>query len=416
MIVNVIIIIIFILSILYSVKYKFTQLSFVKQSKKALKNNTSKTAFMLSLGSHIGAGNILGVTSALIIGGPGVLFWMCICTLFTSIFSLMENTLGLKYRVIIDQEGRGGSPYYILKGLNMPKLASIFSVFLVLSSTIFFLPIQVKGVTYSLSYITIINNDVITILLLVFIFIFVFNGTQLITKIINRIVPIMTLIFLLICLYAVIMKWTLIDDVVKIIITDAFNFKSEFLSAIILGLKRSIFSNEAGLGTAPSINCYSDNTPIKQGYLQVLTCFIDTIVMCVLLGIVILLYDIDLSFNSSNELSILIFENIVPLYGKEIGSFLLFIFSLATIISSFYSGESNMLFNSLKNKKNINKLKFIYKLLFIIGILLGSYAKNSILWDLVDYGIVILGLINIIVIIKLENKFKIELFGNKIIH
>lgn len=412
MIVNVIILFIFMLSIIYTFKYKFIQLNFIKESKLALKNKSSKTAFMLSLGSHIGAGNILGVTSALIIGGPGVLFWMCICTFFTSIFSLIENTLGLKYRVIIENEGRGGSPYYILKGLNKPKLASLFSILLVLSSSIFFLPIQVKGVTFSLNYITSINNDIITILLLIFVFIFVFNGTKLITKLINKIVPLMTLLFLLICFYAIISKWSLIDDVIKIIIQDAFNIKSGFISLIILGLKRSIFSNEAGLGTAPSINCYSDNTPIKQGYLQVLTCFIDTIVMCVLLGIVILLYDIDLYSYSSNELSIIIFEKILPFYGKEIGSFLLFIFSLATIISSFYSGETNMLFNSLSNERRINKLKFYYKVLFIIGILLGSYAKNNFLWNLVDYGLVFLGIVNIIVIIKLEDKFKIELFEN----
>lgn len=414
MIVNVIILFIFILSIIYTFKYKFIQLNFIKESKIALKNKTSKTAFMLSLGSHIGAGNILGVTSALVIGGPGVLFWMCICTFFTSIFSLIENTLGLKYRVIIENEGRGGSPYYILKGLNKPKLASLFSIFLVLSSSIFFLPIQVKGVTFSLNYITSINNDIITILLLIFVFMFVFNGTRLITKLINKIVPFMTLLFLLICFYAIIFKWFLIDDVIKMIIIDAFNIKTGFISLIILGLKRSIFSNEAGLGTAPSINCYSDNIPIKQGYLQVLTCFIDTIVMCVLLGVVILLYDIDLYAYSSNELSIIIFEEILPFYGKEIGSFLLFIFSLATIISSFYSGETNILFNSLAKEKRINKLKFIYKVLFIIGILLGSYAQNNFLWNLVDYGLVFLGLVNMIVIIKLEDIFKIELFKSYI--
>ena len=151
MIINIFIISIFLLSILFTFKYKFIQLKFLSNSKKALRNKTSYTAFLLSLGSHIGAGNILGVTTALILGGPGVLFWMVVCTIFTTIFSLIENTLGLKYQVIIESERRGGSPYYILYGLNKKRVSKIFSILLVLSSTIFFLPIQVKGVSFSLN-------------------------------------------------------------------------------------------------------------------------------------------------------------------------------------------------------------------------------------------------------------------------
>ena len=138
------------LSIIYSFKYKFKHLFFIKPSIQALKNDSSYTAFLLSLGSHIGAGNILGVTTALIIGGPGSLFWMIACTIFTTIFSLMENTIALKYNTFIDGERRGGSPYYILYGLKNKNLSLLFSFILVLSSTIFFLPIQVKGVSFSL--------------------------------------------------------------------------------------------------------------------------------------------------------------------------------------------------------------------------------------------------------------------------
>lgn len=411
MIINIIIVIIFVLSVVYSLKYNFIQLNFIKESKLALKNNSSKTSFMLSLGSHIGAGNILGVTSGLIIVGPGILFWMSLCTFFTTIFSLIENTLGLKYRKVIDGEGRGGSPYYIKYGLNKNKLALIFSVFLVLSSSIFFLPIQVNGVSFSLKYIFNIDNNIIFLLLFVFMILFVFSGTNILTKIVNKIVPFMTILFLIICFYAIIIKFDYVDDVIILIIKDAFNFKKGILSGIIIAFKRSIFSNEAGLGTAPSINCYSNNSPLKQGYLQVLTCFIDTIVMCVLLGIVILLYDIDLINYSGNVLAILIFDNIIPYYGKYIGSLLLFFFSLATIISSFYAGETNVLFIGINKKIKSIYLKNIYKALFIIGTIIGIYFNNSLIWNLVDYGLVILGVINIGVIIKLENLFRVELYN-----
>ena len=409
MIINIIILFIFILSVIFTIKYKFTQLKFIKPCKEALFNKSSKTAFLLSLGSHIGAGNILGVTTALILGGPGTLFWMIICTLFTTIFSLMENTIALKYTTKIDDERRGGSPYYILFGLKNKKLATFFSLMLVLSGTIFFLPIQVKGVSFSLYKLFNLNNFYIICLLLIFSFVFIFQGTKTLTKVINIIVPIMTIVFLVISFYALFTQIDKLPYVLKEILLDAFDLKSGFIGVVIVGLKRSLFSNEAGLGTAPSINCYSDNIPIKQSYLQVLTCFIDTIIMCVLLGIVILLYDVNINDYNSEELSIMIFEYIFPGKGLYIGCFILFTFSLATIISSYYSGETNMLFNVIKNKKKSNILKLCYKMLFIIGLFIGVFFDNSDIWGFVDIGLVVLGLINIIVIIKLKKDFEYEL-------
>lgn len=408
MIINFFVILIFILSITFTFKYKFVQLNFFSQSKQALKNKTSYTAFLLSLGSHIGAGNILGVTTGLILGGPGTLFWMIICTIFTSIFSLMENTIAMKYKTNIDNESRGGSPYYILNGLKNSKLATLFSFILVLSSTIFFLPIQVKGVSYSLNYLLNINSYIIIILLLLFSFLFIFRGTNVLIKVINKIVPIMTLAFLIISFYALISKIIYLPNVIKLILKDAFNVKSGVIGALTIGLKRSLFSNEAGLGTAPSINCYSDNKPISQGYLQVLTCIIDTVVMCVLLGVIILLYNVDLSIYNGNELAIKIFEVIFPKYGLYIGVFILFTFSLATIISGYYAGETNILFNHIIWKKDVNILKTCYKMLFTIGLFLGVFMENTGIWNLIDYGLVIMGMINIVVIIKMKNDFETE--------
>ena len=409
MIINIIIIFIFLLSFVFTFKYKFIQLKFISKSKESLSNKTSYTAFLLSLGSHIGAGNILGVTTALILGGPGSLFWMIVCTIFTSIFSLMENTIALKYKITIDNERRGGSPYYILYGLKNKKLSIVFSFMLVLSSTVFFLPIQVKGVSFSLSELFNINNYYIICLLLIFSSLCIFRGTNILTKIINKIVPLMTVVFLTISIYALFVKIEMVPYVLKLILKDAFNIKSGSIGMIIVGLKRSLFSNEAGLGTAPSINCYSDNKPIKQGYLQVLTCFIDTVVMCVLLGVVILLYGVNINDYNGEELSIIIFENIFPGKGLYIGSFILFTFSLATIISSYYAGETNMLFNSVICKKDTNILKTCYKMLFIIGLFLGVFMENKGIWNLIDYGLVFLGMINIVIIIKLKNDFENEL-------
>lgn len=407
MLLNLIIIFIFLLSVFYSFKYEFIHLHFFKGSREALKNKSSKMAFLVSLGSHIGAGNILGVTAAIIIGGPGSLFWMIITTIFTTIFSLIENTIALKYRVKIDNESRGGSPYYILFGLKKLPLAKLFSYFLVLSSTIFFLPIQVKGVEDAITYTFNINKIYILLFLIIFSIVIIFQGTPSITKFVKRLVPIMTFSFLGICIYALINKASLIIPTCKIILRDALAIRSSLTTVIIVGIKKSLFSNEAGLGTAPSINAMSDtDKPLSQGYLQVLTCFIDTIVMCVLLGFVIIQYQVDLNSLDESKVAILIFEEIFGGIGKIIGAFFLFSFSLATIVSSYYSGETNMLFNGMLKPKNIKIYKNIYRLLFILGLIIGTFFSNENIWNLVDLGLVFLGLLNIFVLIKLECDFK----------
>lgn len=407
MFINIIIFFIFIISIVYTFKYKFIQFNIIDGIKPTLKNKSSIMAFLVSLGSHIGAGNILGVTAALIIGGPGSLFWMIICTFFTTIFSLMENTIALKYRVKIDKEYRGGSPYYILFGLNKLKLSKIFSYVLVLSSTIFFLPIQVKGVEDAIIYNFKIEKIYILLGLIIFSIIIIFRGTKILTNFIKFLVPTMTIIFLIICFYALINKYYLIGDVIKLILKDALQIRAGIGGVIAIGLKRSLFSNEAGLGTAPSINTMSDtNKPLSQGYLQVLTCFIDTIVMCVLLGFIILQYNVDLNSLDESKVAILVFEQIFNKYGNYIGSFFLFTFSLATIVSGYYAGETNMLFNGMLKGKRKKLYKCIYRILFMSGLIIGTFFSNNKIWNLVDIGLILLGVINIWVIIKLENDFK----------
>lgn len=407
MLINLIIFFIFLVSIIYTFKYRFIQLNIFDGIKPTLNNKSSILAFFVSLGSHIGAGNILGVTAALIVGGPGSLFWMIICTFFTTIFSLMENTIGMKYRVKIDNEYRGGSPYYILFGLNNLKLSKIFSYVLVLSSTIFFLPIQVKGVEDAIIYNFNVKKIYILLSLIIFSFFVIFKGTKRLTTFLKYLVPIMTIIFLITCFYALFAKYYVIGNVIKIILNDALRIRSGLGGIIAVGLKRSLFSNEAGLGTAPSINAMSDtDKPLSQGYLQVLTCFIDTIVMCVLLGFIILQYNVDLNSLDEAKVAILVFEQIFNNYGNYIGSFFLFTFSLATIVSGYYAGETNMLFNGMLKGKRKKIYKLIYKILFISGLIIGTFFNNNNIWNLVDIGLILLGVINIVVIIKLENVFK----------
>ena len=368
----------------------------------------------MTLASHIGAGNIVGVTTALIIGGPGSILWMIISCCFISFYALIENTLSVKYREIINGETRGGACFYIEKGLGNKPLAIIFSFLLLCSSTIFFGPLQVNTLSQSLIIPFKMEKWLIMVIMILFAFVFVFRGTKVIINFIEMLVPIMILVFLSVGMVTIVMNISEIPNIIILIIKDAFNFKSfygAFLGgAMIVGLKRSHFSNEAGLGSSPTLSGMSKIIhPISQGYVQVLSVFIDTAIMCTIMGIMILIYDIEMDYFDGVELAIYIYEIIFGDFGRYLGSFLLFTFSIATWVSSYYSGETNILYLQKVLKKDKNQIRNLYKVLFLISTIFGIYANSFAVWDLIDIGMVFLGIINIYVMVKLEKQFKREL-------
>ena len=415
MIINAFLFLFFIIAIIYSFKYRFIQISFIKESRKALKKErTSYYAFLMTLASHIGAGNIVGVTSALIIGGPGSLLWMIISSFFISIFALIENTLSVKYRQEINGETRGGASFYIDKGLGKKKLAILFSFLLLCSSTIFFGPLQVNTLSQSLIIPFKIDQALVLIIMILFSFFVIFKGTKIIIKFIEMLVPFMTLVFVLVAIICILLNINRMPSIIVMVVKDAFNFKSItgalLGGAMIVGLKRSAFSNEAGLGTSPTLSGMSKiSSPVAQGYVQILTVFIDTAVMCTLMGVMILIYDINMEGFEGISLAIYVYEVIFGEFGKYLGSFLLFSFSLATWVSSYYSGETNILYLQSHLKKDGNHIRNLYKLLFISSTVFGIYANAPEIWSAIDIGMVFLGIINIYVMIKLDKDFKGEL-------
>lgn len=413
--INIILSVFFIISILYTFKYKFIQFNTFKETKEIFFKNTEKSvyqSFIVALGSHIGVGNIIGVTTALIYGGPGSLLWMVVFALFTSIFSLMENTLAVKYRVNIEGENRGGSSYYIYYGLGKKIIAIIIALFLLITSGVIFQSIQVNSISESLNIVFNLKKDIIYIALVLFAIFFIFSGTKSIIKFSEIIVPIMSIGYLLISMYAIITNIKEVPNVLKLILTEAFNFKSIFAGGLFVGIKRSLFSHEAGLGSMPTISAMSEvDKPIKQGYAQVMGVFIDTVIMCSLTGIMILVYKVDLNKYTGYDLIIYSFNNIFGCFGKYLACFFMFSFGLATVVSQYYLGESNLLFICKQKKKK--KLVFMYQLMFILGITIGVFFPLNRIWELIDYGMIGIGIINLYAIIRLERDFKNELFLEK---
>lgn len=411
---SVIILIFFLVAIMFTIKYRFIQLKAPKIAIKEIFNkNKSKSSyktFMVMLASHIGTGNIVGITSAILLGGKGSLFWMWIYAIFGSIFSLFENTLAIIFRKNINGEYRGGSSYYIKSALGLKIIPIIISIFLCLSNSIFFQPIQVKTVSEALIYSFNIPRIIIFISLLLFCIFIIFKGTNKIVKFSEIIVPIMSILYVCIGILIIIFNIKIFPKVITEIVTSAFNVKSILSPVIIIGMKRSLFSHEAGLGTTPTISAMNkDILPKNQGFISCFGVFIDTILLCSITGFMILIYDIDLSKFTGIDLIYYVFESIFGKFGNYLCLFFLLTFALATVVSQYYLGESNILFIS-NNKVS----KVIFKILFIIGLIIGIYLDNSLVWDFVDTGIILLGIVNIscITIIIKKNKFNYKYYIN----
>ena len=320
--IEVIIVIFFIISLIVSIKYKFIQFKAIKETKKVLLEEKDKSAyqtFMVSLASHIGTGNILGIATALIYGGAGSLFWMWVFAITTSIFSLIENTLAQVYKKQIDGEYRGGSSYYIKNGANYTILSIIFAMFLVLANTVFFQPLQVNTISETLKITIGLKEEVILISLVIFTLVLIFRGTKKIVKFSETIVPIMSVGYMIVTITIILCNIKELPNIIKMIITEAFDIKSIISgglgSSIVVGFKRSLFTHEAGLGTMPTISAMSETKrPINQGFIQVVGIYFDTLVLCSLTGFVLLIYKIDLSLYEGVDLIIYTFERILNIF------------------------------------------------------------------------------------------------------
>lgn len=404
----IIVILFFLVSIYWTLYLKWPQITKIKILKNIKKDDLH--TFFLTLATNLGVGNIIGVSAAIIIGGPGVIFWMFLFSFFVSALSYVETFYAVKSQTMIGNEIVGGTCYTIdkfVKSKYRVVLGIAFSFFLVLTNSIFFTPVQLNCIfnifegNYRLVYI------LISVCVILFI---VFKGVKSIIKLTDKIVPIMTIVFLFVIIYGIIKKIDEVPMLIKLIITDAFNMKScisgSFVTLINTAITKSLFSNEAGLGTMPSLTGVSSQSDIeKTSYLQLASIIVDTCILCTLTGIFILLY-----YGNDMTLTTLTFvdciSNALGKIGLVIGKILVYIFGFSSAIGLYYLGESNILYFSYKIKLNYKVCKFIFQILYIIGMFIALFGDFQNLMLLVDIGLVILGTINIFVLFIIEKRYK----------
>ena len=384
----------------YSIRYKFKQFNireFIRAIRSKSNNNVSPLASLsMSLAAKIGVGSLSGVALALYFGGVGSIFWMCIISLLVSINTYVECKLGIKYRDKIGNSFVGGPSFYIKKCLNNKYLSILYGILVIVTYSGLFLSIQSNTIVSVLNDFN-ISVTLIVILLSIVTFLIIIKGSHNIFLVDSILVPIMLMFYLILGGFAIFNSNNLFD-IFKSMMVEAFNLKS-IIPVFLIGMQRAIFISESGIGTSAISASACDNDASKQGMLEILGIHITTFLVCFVTFLIVVTSDyMFIDFGNINGIEIVMhaFNYHFGNLGKIILSIITIMFAFSTIISGYFFGENNVrVFTN--NKKIIN----LFKILVIVVIFVSGYVSPQILWNLTDYFIAILAIINISSILKI---------------
>ena len=373
--------------------------------KKVAGQVTGFQAFCIAVASHVGTGNLAGVAIAVAVGGPGALFWMWVIALLGGATSLIENTLAQTYKVKEGNGFRGGPSYYMEKALGQKTLGYIFSVIVIVTFAFVFNTVQANTIAQAFETTFSMSSAVAGIILAALTALIIFGGLNRIANVVSFMVPIMAIGYVVVALYVLVVNAVHIPRLFMDIIEAAFGLKQAVGGAIgvamLQGIKRGLYSNEAGMGSAPNAAATSNvSHPVKQGLLQAFGVFVDTILICSATGFIVLLYP---EYNTIGEKGIkltqLALSHSVGAWGAGFITLCIFLFAFSSLVGNYYYGEANLEFLT-KSKTSM----LVFRVLTVACVYLGSVASLGLVWDIADVSMGIMALMNIVVIAILSPK------------
>ncbi|MBW9147228.1 alanine:cation symporter family protein [Clostridium sp. CM028] len=399
----------------FTIHLKFPQFRFFSHTFKLLRNGrktsdgkegvavSSFQAFCISVASHVGTGNLAGVAIAVTVGGPGAVFWMWVIALLGAGSSFVENTLAQIYKVKGENGYKGGPAYYMEKALGKRKLGLVFSVLITISFGLVFNSVQANTVTLAFEGAFGITRFWGGMILVGLTALVIFGGVKRIAKVAEILVPVMAVAYVFVAFFVIFKNIAQVPAVFKMIFQGAFGLK-QFTgggigAAIMMGIKRGLFSNEAGMGSAPNAAATADvSHPVKQGIVQVFGVFLDTIVICSATAFIILISGEQLNNGLTGiELTQVALTSQVGNWGNIFIAVCIFMFAWSSIIGNYYYGESNIEF------MNGNKIWLTTFRVGVLGMVFwGSMSSISIVWNMADLFMGAMALINLVVIFKLS--------------
>lgn len=347
---------------------------------------SSFAAISTALAGTIGTGNIAGVATAIVSGGPGAIFWMWVSGFIGMITKYAEVVLAMKYRTVKNGELCGGPMYYIEKGTNMKWLGIIFAILCILVSFAMGAAVQSNSIADSLQLSFGVSKSAVGFGLAVFCGFAIIGGAKRIVKITEFVVPFMTVFYIGGCMIFLIVKASFIPDAITQICCDAFDFKSAgggvlgfgVSRAMRFGISRGIFTHEAGLGAASIAHSSSnEKSPAVQGMWGIFEVFFDTILMCTITALVILTSGV--SGNDGSVLTALSFSTVFGNFGIYFIAVSITFFATASILGWAFYGQKSVEY--LSDKPAVD---FAFKTIFIVSIFAGSIINMQSIWDISD--------------------------------
>lgn len=409
----------------YSLATRFMQVRHIKDMVKLMFDGKSSEAgvssfqaLSMALSGRVGTGNIAGVATAIAYGGPGAVFWMWLIAFLGAGSGFVEATLGQVYKTKQDGQFRGGPAYYIEKGLKLKWYAVLFAIVTVFATGMLLPGVQANSIAAGMENAFGIHPAITGIFLVAVLAFIIFGGVKRIANVAQIVVPFMALGYILVALIIVILNISQLPAVLSLIFSSAFGADAAFGgiigSAIAWGVKRGIYSNEAGQGTAPHAAAAAEvSHPAKQGLVQAFSVYVDTLFVCTATAFMILFTGM---YNVTPEGAPAIVNNlgdvepgpvytqqavesVLPGFGAPFVAIALLFFAFTTIMAYYYMAETNLAYLN----RTVKRIWSDYALkIVILGVVFyGSVKSASLAWTLGDIGVGSMAWLNVIAILLL---------------
>ena len=359
-------------------------------------------AFVVSLASRVGTGNLAGVATAIAVGGPGAVFWMWIIALLGAANAFVESTLAQLYKRRSADSYIGGPAYYIELGLKCRPMAILFSVLTIVTFGFAFNTVQSNTLCEAVENAFGIDRLYIGIAITVSTLIIIFGGIQRIAKVSSLVVPVMAVGYILLAFTVVAMNIGSLPEVLKTILNSAFGMEQVvgggMGAAVMQGIKRGLFSNEAGMGSAPNAAATASTShPVKQGLIQTLGVFSDTLVICSCTAFIILASGVELGGELDGvRLTQEALTSQIGITGRIFVAVAIFFFAFSSIFGNYYYGEANVRFIT-SSRRVLN----IYRIIVGAMVMSGALMSLKMVWSLADLTMGLMTLCNIVALVLL---------------
>ena len=411
----------------FSLRSRFLQLRHVREmtrlmfeGKSSEQGVSSFQALTMTLAGRVGTGNIAGVATAITFGGPGAVFWMWAVAFLGASSAFVESTLGQVYKEQIAKEYRGGPAFYIEKGLGMKWYALTFAFATILATGLLLPGVQANSIAEGLKTAVGIDPNVTAALLAIALGFIIFGGVKRIATFAELIVPFMALGYIIVACVIIFLNIEQLPGVLKLIFSSAFGLDAGFGAiigmAIQWGVKRGVYSNEAGQGTGPHASSAAEvSHPAKQGLVQGFSVYVDTLFVCSATAFMLLITG---QYNVEGPNGVAMYtgvqgvasgpgyvqtalENVMPGFGAIFVAVALLFFAFTTIVAYYYIAETNIAY--IDRHARHPWMKFALKVAIIAATVYGTVKTADVAWALGDIGVGLMAWLNLIAILLMRN-------------